>query len=166
MFRILCIFSWLTLAITACGTRSSAARPITVTAEHDGIAYSLEVARNTYVTGESAKIKYRVTNNTESVADVGSVPNCEYCMYQIRAVQGTEEVWKTCRVRPPCGHKEFTLLAHETHEWLVDWNLTNDNGTLEPEDDVALPVGRYTLIANLGVANQPRLFLSMDIEVR
>jgi hypothetical protein len=166
MLRILWTSILIALALTACIVPSSPGIPIIVTAENEGIAYSLEMARNTYSSGESARITYRVTNKTESVVNFGSVPNCESCIYQMRAAQGAREVWRTCRVMPPCGYKEFVLQAHETQEWVVDWNLTNDNGTLEPEDDFPLSAGRYTLTVNLWPSNEPPLLLSLEIEIR
>lgn len=166
MFRTLLTFVLIVLLLTACTAPPTRGIPITVTAENDGIAYSLEMAQNTYNTGENAKITYRVTNKTQSVVYFGSVPNCESCMYQMHAVQGSEEVWRTCRVQPPCGQKDFTLQVYETHEWIVNWNLTNDNGTLEPEDDFPLSPGRYTLTANLWPSDKPLLLLSLDIKVR
>lgn len=166
MFRTLWISALIALVLTDCAALPQPGIPIIAAAKNEGIEYSLEMARNTYNTGESARVIYRVTNQTDAVIGFGSVPNCEYCMFQMSARQDTMEVWRTCRIIPPCGHKEFTLQASETHEWAVDWNLTNDNGTLEPEDDFPLSPGIYTLMVTLWPSIKDLLVLSLEIEIR
>jgi len=166
MFRTLWILVLLNLALTACAALPASGLPIIVTAEQDGVAYSLEMPRNTFNSGGSAKITYRVTNKTEAAVNFGSVPNCDYCIYRMRAVQGDVDVWQTCRVMPPCGYKEFSLPAGDTQTWIVDWNLTSDNGTLEPEDDFPLSPGIYTLMVSLWPSTETPLVLSLEIAVR
>lgn len=166
MIRTLWISVLVSLALAACAALPTSCLPIFVTAEQDGVAYSLEMPRNTFDLGGSAKITYRVTNKTEAAVNFGSVPNCEYCIVQMRVVQGDVDVWQTCRVMPPCGYKEFSLQARETQKWVVDWNLTSDNRTLEPEDDFPLSPGIYTLMVSLWPSIDAPLALSLEISIR
>jgi hypothetical protein len=70
-------------------------------------------------------------------------------------------------VIPPCGEIDFILAPAETREWVEEWALTNDHGTMEPEDDSPLGPGMYTVVAELHLApNVRRVPVSIELTIR
>jgi len=124
--------------------------PKSVSVEENGIEYYLETDRSSYRLGESVTILYRVTNKTDEVRDLGTVFNCEYCIRQLQITLDGREIWRTCRVPPPCGQKELRLNPHESWTYTEQWSMINDNGTLEPEDDFPIEdKGKYNVTGDL-----------------
>jgi hypothetical protein len=141
--------------------------PSTATVQEGGIEYRLETARSSYGAGEVVALMYSITNTTQENFQPGMVPNCEYCAYQLHATRDNREVWRTCRVIPPCGWAEFSLAPGETREWTEEWALTNDNGTLEPEDDFPLDPGIYTIVAELYLSTTAgRMPVSIQLQIK
>ena len=138
------------------------------TVEEDGIEYYLKSDKSSYALGESVQIRYRVTNKTDKVKELGSVPNCEYCVQQFQIKLRGKEMWKSCRVIPPCGTKTFRLNPYESWEYSdVAWNMVNDNGTLEPDDDFPVVPGVYTITGKLwSLEDNSRVPVSISIEIK
>jgi hypothetical protein len=136
------------LSLVACSAALPRA-PNAATVQQGGIEYRLETASPSYELGEVVRLIYSFTNTTQVTFQPGMVPNCEYCAQQFHATHDDQEVWRTCRVIPPCGWAELSLAPGETREWVEEWALTNDNGTLEPGDDFPLDPGIYTIAAEL-----------------
>ncbi len=154
------------LALAACTVVSSAG-PRASTVEEAGIQYRLETASSSYDPGEVVRLTYRIINTTQDPFRPGGVVNCDYCTRQFHATHDGVEVWRTCRVIPPCGGIEFGMAPGETREWVEEWGLTNDNGTMEPEDDLPLGPGTYTVVAELYLApNAQRVPVSIELTVR
>ena len=140
--------------------------PNTATVQEGGIEYRLETARSSYDVGEVVALVYSITNTTQEDFQPGMVPNCEYCTQQFHATRDSQEVWRTCRVIPPCGWAEFSLAPGETREWTEEWALTNDNGTLEPEDDFPLDPGVYAIAAELYLSTTAgRMPISLQLQI-
>jgi hypothetical protein len=102
-----------------------------------------------------------VTNKTNEVRELGTVINCEYCMRQLQITLNDKNIWRNCRVPPPCGQKAFLLNPRETWEYTVSWNMINDNGTLEPEDDFPIGKGKYKVTGEL---TGTKLFVLIEIK--
>ncbi len=154
------------LSLVAC----SAALPRganAATVQADGIEYRLESTSASYELGEVVALRYSITNTAQEAFQPGMVPNCEYCTQQFHAIRDDQEVWRTCRVIPPCGWAEFSLVSGETREWVEEWALTNDNGTLEPEDDFPLEPGFYTVTAEMYLSTTAgRVPVSIELEIK
>jgi len=130
--------------------------------EKNGVEYYLEADKSSYRLGESVTILYHVTNKTDEVKDLGTVFNCEYCIRQLQITLGDKEIWRTCRIPPPCGQKEFRLNPHESWEYTEAWNMVNDNGTLEPEDD--FPIGNKGIYKVTGKLQNEEISVSIEIK--
>jgi hypothetical protein len=156
----------LDLLLTACGGPLTSG-PNSASAEKDGLAYYMETDKIIYSLDESVKILYRVTNGTKMTRELGVVPDCDYCICQFHITQGNEDIWRSCRVLPPCGFREFWLSPGGSWEWSVTWDMTNDNGTLEPDDDYPILQGAYSIVAEFhpsdGIITPP---LSLSIEIQ
>jgi hypothetical protein len=154
------------LSLVACSVALPGG-PQVATIEQAGIQYRLETANTSYEPGQVVRLVYTITNTTPDAFRPGAVPACEYCTQQFRAAHDDQEVWRTCRVIPPCGQVEFSLAPGETLEWVEDWALTNDNGTMEPEDDFPLDPGVYTIVAELYLSpTVERAPVSIQLEVK
>ena len=135
--------------------------------EENGIEYYLETDKSSYRLGESVSILYRITNKTDELKELGTVYNCESCIRQLQITSNGEVIWKSCRVPPPCGHKTFRLNPHESWEHTEVWNMINDNGTLEPDDDFSVVPGVYIVTSETGFSGEnTRRPLSVSIEVK
>ncbi len=118
--------------------------------EKDGIEYYLQTENHSYNLGDTVEILYRVTNKTNYVRKLGVVPNCEYCKNELYITHGEEEIWRKCRIIPPCGFTEFNLNSNESWEYEDDWDMTNDNGTFEQDDDFSITSsGTYNVVGEL-----------------
>jgi hypothetical protein len=154
------------MSLFACSGVASLAPP-SATAEESGIRYHLEADSPSYERGQVVRLVYRITNTTQDIFSPGTVVNCDYCTRQFHATRHGQEVWRTCRVVPPCGGVQFSLPAGEAREWIEEWALTNDNGTMEPGDDFPLPPGAYTVVAELYLGpNVQRVPVSIEIRIR
>jgi len=142
--------------------------PNAATIVGNGVEYYLETDKSSYSLGESVQIRYRITNKTDEVKELGSVPNCEYCVQQFHIKSSGKEVWRSCRVIPPCGMKMFRLNPNESWEYSdIAWNMVNDNGTLEPDDDFPISPGVYTLTGKLwSFEDHSRVPVSVLIEIK
>lgn len=133
----------------------------------NGIEYYSETDRSDYRLVDSVNIRFRITNKTDEVKELGTVPNCESCVQQFHIKLGEKEVWRTCRVIPPCGTKMFLLNPYESWEYSAVWNMVNDNGTLEPDDDFPIVPGVYTVIGKLwSLEDNTRVPVSVSIEIK
>jgi len=135
------------------------------TVEENGIEYYLETDKSSYPLGEDVSIRYRVTNKTDEVRELGTVINCEYCIRQVQIALNGEDIWRTCRVPPPCGQKVFRLNPRESWEYTEAWNMVNDNGTLEPEDDFPIGKGTYKVIGRLSLS-EVSVQITIFIEIK
>ena len=152
--------------LVACAAVSPPGAP-TATVEESGIQYHLETASAMYEAGEVVRLTYRITNTTREAFRPGSVVNCDYCTRQFHASRDGQEVWRTCRVVPPCGVVEFSLAPGHTREWVEEWALTNDNGSMDPEDDFPLGPGTYTVVAELYLGpGVDRVPVSIELRIK
>ncbi len=158
---VLLILTLTCFALSAWGCAQESVQN-SVSAEENGIEYYLEADKSSYRLGESVNILFRVTNNTEEVKDLGTVYNCEYCIRQLTITLDGKEVWRTCRIPPPCGQKEFRLNPRESWEYTEAWNMVNDNGTLEPDDD--FPIGHKGIYKVTGRLQNEEISVTIEIK--
>ncbi len=135
-------------------------------AEEEGIEYYLQTDKARYERGEPVKIRYCVTNKTDALKELGRVP-CG-CKYEFYIMHNSEDVWNSCRVIPPCGFEEFTLNSGESKCYERVWEMTNDNGTLESDDDVPVASdGTYIVTGELKLYGESkRIPVNVSIEIR
>lgn len=144
------------LLLTACCPGSSAPSPtptLPAIREQEGLRFSLTTDLHDYFLGNKVSFTYRLSNTTKENRLLGQVPNCNYCIDQVRILRAGEEIWRSCRVIPPCGQKDLSLTPGETREYVTEWWMVNDHGTIETEDDTPIPPDLYTAIAELQVDN-------------
>lgn len=167
MKRALTLLVLAGIVLSAC-TGSQIPGPNYAAVVEDGIEYYLKTDKSSYSLGESVQILYHVTNQTDEIKELGSVPNCDYCVQQFQITFRGKEVWKSCRVIPPCGTKTFRLNPHEAWEYPdAAWNMVNDNGTLEPNDDFPIVPGVYTITGKLwSLEDHSRIPVSVLVEIR
>ena len=167
MKRVLPLLVLASMVLGACAG-SQALGPNHAAIVEDGIEYYLETDKSSYTLSESVQIRYRIMNKTDEVKELGSVPNCEYCVQQFQITLKGKEVWRSCRVIPPCGTKTFRLNPHESWEYSdIAWNMVNDHGTLEPDDDFPIVPGVYTITGKLwSLADHSRVPVSVSIEIK
>jgi hypothetical protein len=145
-YSLLLTFAGLIFASASCTATSVQNKMST---EKDGLEYSLETDKHSYRLGEDVGISFRVKNKTDQVKELGTIINCEYCMCQLQITMNDEDVWRNCRVPPPCGQKVFLLSPGESWEYAAVWKMIHDNGTLEPEDDFPVSPGKYRVTGEL-----------------
>ena len=133
----------------------------------DGIKYYLQTDKAVYDLGEDVEILYRVTNLTENPVDIGMVLNSYYAYVNLVITQdGNIDIWENCRVIPPSGYVMLTLDAYESKESQQIWNMTNDNGTLDRDDDYPVGPGSYNIMGELRLdGGYERVPLSVSIEI-
>jgi len=136
------------------------------TRKQGGVEYSIETDRRDYQLSNTVIILYRVTNQSGKIISLGSVPNCDYCKHQLTITQADQEIWKSCRVIPPCGWTEFSLQPGETWEYSENWGMTDDHGTLEPGDDFPVGSGHYQVSGQLYPGDGPRVPISVSINIK
>lgn len=145
-FLLLLTFPFLVLASASCADASG---KNDMSVEKDGLEYSLETDKRSYRLGEDVHISFRVRNTTDQIKELGTVINCEYCIGQVQITMNDGDIWKNCRVPPPCGQKAFRLSPGESWEYAAVWKMIHDNGTLEPEDDFPVGPGKYKVTGGL-----------------
>jgi len=158
------ITAGLLFALTSCLVKKNSPNRSSVI--NDGIEYTLETDHGSYALGEEINFIYRVTNQTGEEKEFADVPNCTYCMAQFYITKGSEDIWRSCRVMPPCGWKKIILKAGETQEFTVPWKMENDRGTFETADDEPVQPGRYQIFGELQLSeNREGTSLSIPIEI-
>jgi hypothetical protein len=111
----------------------------------DGIEYYIQTDRPVYDLGEDVEILHRVTNlSGETVTFVfGAQQQCSFEVWD-----GETRIWGWPKlVNPACS--SFTLQPGEFKEFLKDWDMMNDNGTLTPTDDFLVSPGIYDVSGQL-----------------
>jgi len=117
---------------------------------NNGIKYYMQTDKSVYQLGEEVEMLYRVTNLTPNPVDVGYILNCEDAWTHFMVTDDDEsDIWQFFRVIPPCGYTMFSLAPYESRECQRVWDMTNDNGTLEPDDDFPVGPGLYNIAGEL-----------------
>jgi len=111
----------------------------------DGIEYYMQTDRPVYDLGEDVEILHRVTNlRDEPLTFVFAYQ--QQCFFEIW--DGETRIWGWPKLVNPAG-SGFTLQPGEFKEFLKDWDMMNDNGTLEPGDDFFVSPGVYDVSGQL-----------------
>ncbi len=130
----------------------------------DGVEYYLQTNKAIYRLGENVEILYRVTNLTRFPVDVGEILCGGEPHFAI--TDDDTDIWQYLRVILPCGFKMLHLGRFERKEFQKVWNMTNDNGTLWPDDDYPVGTGRYKVTGELELeGGYERVPLSVTIEI-
>ena len=105
----------------------------------DGIEYYTQTDKAVYDLGECVEMLHRVTNlRVEPLTFVfGSQQQCSFGVWD-----GETIIWWWPKLVNP-GGSIFTLQPGEFKEFLKDWDMMNDNGTLTPTDDFLVSPGIY-----------------------
>ena len=132
----------------------------------DGIEYYMQTDKSVYSLGEDVEILYRVTNLDENPVDLAEVINCWFWGHLIITDVNDTEIWEYYRVVPPCGYIMLHLEPYESKECQKIWKMTNDNGTLTPDDDFPIGLGVYNIMGELqATGSYERVPVSVSIDV-
>ena len=134
---------------------------------NDGIKYYMQTDKSVYQSGEEVEMLYRVTNLTANPVDIGYILSCEdaWTHFMVTDDDGSD-IWQFFRINPPCGHIMFSLAPYESRECQRVWDMTNDNGTLEPDDDFPVGPGLYNIAGELELdGSYERVPVSVTIEI-
>ena len=111
----------------------------------DGIEYYIQTDKSVYDLGESVEMLHRVTNlRDEAVTFVFAYQ--QQCFFEVW--YGETRIWGWPKLVNPAG-SGFTLQPGEFKEFLKDWDMSNDNGTLTPIDDFFVSPGIYDVSGQL-----------------
>jgi hypothetical protein len=130
----------------------------------DGIEYYIQTDKAVYDLGENVEILYRVTNlSDEAVMFVFAYQ--QQCFFEIW--DDETRIWGWPKLVNP-AFSDFTLQRGEFKEFLKDWDMMNDNYTLEPSDDFLVSPGIYDVSGQLmgstsdGIISE---FVSVPIQI-
>ena len=117
----------------------------------DGIEYCIETDKAVYRLGDDVELLYRVTNlRGEEVSFIFGNP-LQY-NFHITDVTGAS-VWKYYLHSSECAFcrmaSSFSLQPSESIEFNAIWNITNDNDTVDPNDDYPVQAGNHNVIGML-----------------
>lgn len=130
----------------------------------DGIEYYMQTDKSVYSLGQDVEILYRVTNLDGNSVDLAEVINCWFWGHLIITDIDDTEIWEYHRVVPPCGYIMLHLEPYESKECQKTWEMTNDNGTFERDDDFPIGPGVYNIMGELE-APGGRVPVSVSINV-
>ena len=136
----------------------------------DSIKYYIQTDKSVYNLEEQVEMLYRVTNVSENPVDIGEVLNCEYawCTFIITDDDNTD-IWEYLRGGgPPCGWIMLHLEPDESKELQITWDMMNDNGTWQKDDDYPVDPGSYNITGELRLSNaysDEKVHVSVSIEI-
>ncbi len=130
----------------------------------DSVEYAFEVNGNVFASLDTVRMFFLVTNLSNKTVEFGAHNCAEYCGIDVR--YGRLDIWKSCRIPPPCGVSSDSLRPLETRGYRSWWTTISDNGTFfEWDDDYPVPPGAYTVIASPGIARAAKVELMLTIHI-
>ncbi|MHC4110947.1 MAG: hypothetical protein ACYSUY_07725 [Planctomycetota bacterium] len=133
----------------------------------DDIEYYILTDKFAYNSGEEVWMLYRVTNLASIQVNLGWVPIPPFCYHFVIGDNNGEHVWQWSWEMPPMPPVEFILDAYESKEYEIGWDMINDNGTAETEDDFPVGPGIYNITGELHTSpEEDRVRVSVSVNVR
>ena len=133
----------------------------------DDIEYYIQTNKSVYNLGENVEMLYRVTNISENPVDIGMVINCAWAWsHFVITDDDNNEIWQYLHGPPPCGWIMLHLEPDEFREYQKTWDMMNDNGTYQHDDDFPVGPGSYNIMAELELdGGYERVPVSVSIEI-
>ncbi len=133
----------------------------------DGIEYYIQTDKSVYNLSEDVEMLYRVTNLTENPVDIEGVLDCEYgWAHFIITDDDNNEIWQWLHGPPPCDWITLHLNPNESKEYQKIWDMMNDNGTYQYDDDFPIGPGLYNIMGELfRDGGYERVPVSVPIEI-
>ena len=111
----------------------------------DDIEYYMQTNKAIYDLSESVEMLHRVTNlSDEPLTFVFAYQ--QQCYFEVW--DGETRIWGWPKLVNPAG-SGFTLQPGELKEFLKDWDMMNNKGTLTPTDDFFVSPGIYDVSGQL-----------------
>ncbi|HIJ52972.1 MAG TPA: hypothetical protein HPP66_07420 [Planctomycetes bacterium] len=134
----------------------------------DDVKYCIRTDKSVYHLGETVGILYRITNLRSVPVSLGWTnflpPSCYHFVI---AYENGEHVWLWLWRRLPIPSWEFILDAYESKEYEIGWDMINDNGTAQTEDDFPAGPGVYNITGELLAGDEEdRVRVSVSVNVR
>jgi hypothetical protein len=115
----------------------------------DNIEYYMQTNKSVYDLGESVEMLYRVTNlGVEITIFDFPLAESEQCLFTVE--EKGVRIWGR-RVDFSRVISELKLNPGEFKEYTGVWNMTADNGTLNPDDDWLISLGTYDVVGRLNL---------------
>jgi FlaG/FlaF family flagellin (archaellin) len=133
----------------------------------DDVKYCIRTDKSVYHPGETVGIFYSITNTGGEPVSLGWAPIRPFC-YRFAIVDANDEhVWLWSWEMPPIPPVMFALDAYESAEYEIGWDIINDNGTYETEDDFPAGAGNYKISGELLIGSEEdRVRVSVYVNVR
>ena len=130
----------------------------------DNIEYYTQTNKSVYDLGESVEILHRVSNlRDEPLTFVFAYQ--QQCHFEVWDAE--TRIWWWPKLFSP-ALSSFTLQPGEFKEFLKDWDMMNDNGTLTPTDDFLVSPGIYDVSGQLMGSTTDGIipeFVSVSIQI-
>ncbi len=131
----------------------------------DGIEYYVQTDKAVYDLGENVEMLYRVTNLGDEDVTLGLVVCDPLAYYDFRIMQDGSQIWQYPYLSVVLGFTFFHLGPYESKEGQTIWNMMNDNGTLQTDDDFPVNPGIYNVIGELDLVSGERVPVSVSIQI-
>jgi len=115
----------------------------------DGIEYYMQTDKSVYDLGEEVQTLFRVTNLGVEIA-IFDFPLAESEQSLFTVEEEGVRIWGR-RVDFSRVISGFVLNPGEFKEYTGIWNMTADNGTLNPDDDWLISPGTYDVVGRLNL---------------
>jgi len=134
----------------------------------DDVKYCIRTDKSVYHLGETVGIFYTITNPGSVPVNLGWAPMPPFCYHFVIVDNNGEHVWQWSWLMPPIPPPvEFILDAYESKEYEIGWDMINDNGTAETEDDFPAGPGVYNITGELLTGDEEdRVRVSVYVNVR
>jgi FlaG/FlaF family flagellin (archaellin) len=131
------------------------------------VKYCIRTDKSVYHLGETVGIFYSITNLGSLPVSLGWAPIRPFCYRFVIVDENGEHVWLWSWEMPPIPPVEFILDAYESEEYEIGWDMINDNGTYETEDDFPAGPGMYKITGELLAGEEEdRVRVSVYVNVR
>lgn len=115
----------------------------------DGIEYYIQTNKSIYNLGEDVEMLYRVTNLGVEIT-IFDFPLAESEQSLFTVEEEGVRIWGR-RINFDRVMSGFVLNPGEFKEYTGIWNITADNGTLNPDDDWLISPGTYDVVGRLNL---------------
>jgi hypothetical protein len=131
----------------------------------DNIEYYIHIDKTLCSLAEHVDILCRVTNLGDSAADLGLYFPPHWYHLVITDGNGIK-VWQWPWPQPVIPPEMFGLAPGEHKGFEIQWNVVNQNGTEQEDDDFTVDPGRYNITAEVNFIVGEGVRVSIPVEVR
>jgi len=127
------------------------------------IAYYFQTDKFVYNLDEEVEMLFRVTNLTEYTVNFGKTSIPPFCYTFIVTDENNNEIWYWPRTVPLPPPMDYVLGPYESRQNQQIWNMMNDNGTTETNDDFPVEPGLYNVTGYLRAGEIIPVSVSIEI---